>query len=133
MPAQKNVYFHVGDKVRFLSTSLTRELGIVGKYGTVLVGASSTKHVKVMTPTRAGLMPWWFPYSALKSCALIDPRPPEGSIVLFLSCEVNERFSLLGQIGIVRKNLPQSAYSHIETENHKDHCAHFSEIERIDV
>lgn len=124
--------FKSDDKVRFLTTPLTRQLGIVGKYGTVLVGRSRTKHVKVMTPTRAGLMPWWFPQSALKLCTPYDPRPPVDAVVLFLPCEVNDKAGLTDQVGIVINNLPQSAYCHVETETHPDVCAHFSEIERID-
>jgi hypothetical protein len=125
--------FRSGDKVRFLSTPLTRQLSVVGKYGTVLVGSSSTKHTKVMTPTRLGLRPWWFPYAALKSCAPVDPRPPVDSIVIFLPTEFNDRNQLTGETGIVIRNLSESAYCHIETAQYPDHCSHFSEIERIDL
>lgn len=125
--------FIYGDKVRFLSTHLTRSMGIVGKYGTVLVGRSTTRHAKIMTPTRAGLLPLWFPYAALKPCTPVDPRPPLHSIVLFIPCTTNDNFRLTGETGIVINNLPQSAYCHVETETFPDHCAHFSEIERIDL
>lgn len=125
--------FICGDKVRFLPTPLTRQMGIVGKYGSVLIGHSSTNHAKVMTPTRTGLRPWWFPYSALKSCASVDPRPPEDSIVMFVPCDFNDNNGLTGDTGIVIKNIPQSAYCHIEISRSPDHCAHFSEIERIDI
>lgn len=129
----KNSLFTNGDKVRFLSTPLTIQLGIVGKYGTVLISHSSTNHAKILTPTRAGLRPWWFPYSSLKSCAPVDPRPPVDSIVIFLPTDFNDINGLTGETGIVIRNLSQSAYCHIELSYSPDHCAHFSEIERIDV
>lgn len=129
----KQFSFTQGDKVRFIPHRLTRQLGIIGKYGTVLVGRAKTGAVKVMTPTRAGLMPWWFPQNALKSCASVDPRPSVGSIVLFLPCEANKKVKLTDQTGIVIQNMPQSAFCHVETAKLADHCAHFTEIVRIDV
>lgn len=120
-------------QVRFLSTPLTRQMGIVGKYGEVLVGRSSTGHAKILTPTRAGLMPFWFPLAALKPCNQPDPRPPVDAIVLFTPNTTNDAAGLTGQTGIVIRNLPESAFCHVETVSLPDHCAHFTEIERIDV
>lgn len=122
-----------GDTVRFLSTPLTKRMGLVGRYGEVLIGKAATGYAKILTPTRAGVMPFWFPLSSLKLCGKPDPRPPVNAIVMFLPTETNDTAGLTGETGIVIRNLPESAFCHVETAMHSDHCAHFTEIERIDV
>lgn len=92
--------FSQGDKIRYLSTPLTVQMGIVGKYGEVLVGRASTGHIKTLTPTRAGLIPFWFPPRALKLCNRPDPRPPVDAIVLFTCNATNDAAGLTGQTGI---------------------------------